>query len=181
MVRTRDHGLGIYMNSQLDTLGLTASCYGEQPQLSQWGTAIVKDPERMADLTSLDIKVIEYLLKKGYKKTEQTLRQESSHVDKDGRPIQDRVEDVGEGKYRRGFAVLHSWIEGNLDIYKVNESCQHYLILAYFLNSTNSGVCCGQYSSTRISTLFSTKLHQLRLKHSFTTSIHSFSKFTATS
>jgi hypothetical protein len=66
-----------------------------------------------------DPQVIEYLLKKGYNKTERQLRQESAHLDKDGRPIQDRVEDLGEGKYRRAFAMLSNWIEGNLDIYKV--------------------------------------------------------------
>lgn len=63
--------------------------------------------------------VIEYLVKKGYNRTEQMLRSESSRLDKDGRPIQDRVEDLGHLKYRRAFQMLLSWIESNLDIYKV--------------------------------------------------------------
>ncbi|RKF60397.1 Transcription initiation factor TFIID subunit 5 [Golovinomyces cichoracearum] len=46
------------------------------------------------------------------------LRSESSRLDKDGRPIQDRVEDLGHLKYRRAFQMLLSWIESNLDIYK---------------------------------------------------------------
>jgi len=63
--------------------------------------------------------VIEYLLKKGYNRTEQMLRQESANLDKDGKPIQERAEDLGTAKYTRGFRLLSNWIEQNLDIYKV--------------------------------------------------------------
>jgi hypothetical protein len=63
--------------------------------------------------------VIEYLIKKGYNKTERTLRQESANLDKDGRPISDRSEDLGDAKYRRAFRLLSNWIEQNLDVYKV--------------------------------------------------------------
>ncbi|KAK2630291.1 hypothetical protein QTJ16_001111 [Diplocarpon rosae] len=62
--------------------------------------------------------VIEYLVKKGYNRTEQTLRMESSNLDKDGRPIQDRAEDLGNGKYSKAFELLSNWIDQNLDIYK---------------------------------------------------------------
>jgi transcription initiation factor TFIID subunit 5 len=58
-------------------------------------------------------------MKKGYTRTEQTLRQESAHVDKEGRPISVR-EDYGNEKYRRAFELLTGWIDQNLDIYKVN-------------------------------------------------------------
>src|SRR6266536_2274219 len=51
--------------------------------------------------------------------TEQMLRQESANLDKDGRPIPDRAEDFGNGKYSRGFRLLINWIDQNLDIYKV--------------------------------------------------------------
>ncbi|KFY85426.1 hypothetical protein V500_08427 [Pseudogymnoascus sp. VKM F-4518 (FW-2643)] len=61
--------------------------------------------------------VIEYLMKKGYLRTEQVLRQESAQVDKDGRPIFGRDE-YGNEKYIRGFELLSSWIDSNLDIYK---------------------------------------------------------------
>jgi len=64
--------------------------------------------------------VIEYLVKKGYNKTEQMLRQESTHLDKEGKPVQERAEDLGTGKYKKGFRLLSSWIDQNLDIYKVN-------------------------------------------------------------
>ncbi len=65
------------------------------------------------------LQVIEYLVKKGYNRTEQMLRMESSNLDKDGRPIQERVEDLGNVKYSRGFKLLSDWIDQNLDIYKV--------------------------------------------------------------
>lgn len=64
--------------------------------------------------------VIEYLMKKGYLRTEQVLRQESAQVDKDGRPVFDRDE-YGNEKYIRGFELLSSWIDSNLDIYKVSQ------------------------------------------------------------
>lgn len=58
-------------------------------------------------------------MKKGYTRTEQTLRMESAHVDKDGRPIFDRVEDYGTERYKKAFELLSGWIDTNLDIYKV--------------------------------------------------------------
>ncbi|KAG4029096.1 hypothetical protein MFRU_017g00330 [Monilinia fructicola] len=62
--------------------------------------------------------VIEYLVKKGYNRTEQMLRSESANLDRDGKPIQDRAEDLGTAKYSKGFRLLSNWIESNLDIYK---------------------------------------------------------------
>lgn len=64
--------------------------------------------------------VIEYLMKKGYVRTEQVLRQESAQVDKDGRPIFDRAE-YGNEKYIKAFELLSGWIDSNLDIYKVRK------------------------------------------------------------
>ena len=48
--------------------------------------------------------VIEYLSKKGYTKTEATLRAESANQDADGRPS--RREDIGGAKYRQGFGEI---------------------------------------------------------------------------
>ena len=64
--------------------------------------------------------VLEYLVKKGYAKTEQMLRQESTHLDRDGKPLQDRAEDLGTAKYPKAFRLLAAFIDGNLDIYKVS-------------------------------------------------------------
>ena len=69
-----------------------------------------------------DGQVIEYLLKKGYNRTEQMLRLESSNLDREGKPIQERVEDLGTAKYSRGFRILKAWVDNNLEIYKVNSS-----------------------------------------------------------
>jgi transcription initiation factor TFIID subunit 5 len=74
-------------------------------------------PIREADITK---KVIEYLVKKGYNRTEQTLRQESAHLDKDGRPIHNRIEELGNVKYSRGYNLLSNWIDQNLDVYKAS-------------------------------------------------------------
>lgn len=71
------------------------------------------------DPADLIAQVIEYLVKKGYNRTEQMLRQESSNVDKDGRPIHELTED-GPEKYAKGFSLLFAWIEASLDIYKVS-------------------------------------------------------------
>lgn len=47
--------------------------------------------------------MIEYLSKKGYTKTEATLRAESANQDADGKPIFPRNEDFGGSKYRLGY------------------------------------------------------------------------------
>lgn len=52
-------------------------------------------------------KVIEYLSKKGYNRTEAMLRVESASQDAEGRPIYSRVEESGGLKYRR--ALGKSW------------------------------------------------------------------------
>jgi transcription initiation factor TFIID subunit 5 len=99
-------------------------------------------------------KVLEYLVKKGYNRTEQMLRQESAHLDKDGRPIHNRVEELGNIKYARGFEMLSNWIDQNLDIYKV--SCIHLPVVmlpscfADIFESLSLGDCSGQCSFTHI-------------------------------
>ncbi len=50
-------------------------------------------------------KVLEYLSKKGYNRTEATLRMESAHQDGDGRPIVSRVEESGGAKYGKAFGM----------------------------------------------------------------------------
>jgi hypothetical protein len=71
-------------------------------------------------MLTISPKVLEYLLKKGYTRTEMVLRQESANVDIQGRPIFDRAEDFGNEKYNKAFALLSGWIDQNLDIYKVS-------------------------------------------------------------
>lgn len=73
----------------------------------------------VADPFADNSKVIEYLVKKGYNRTEQMLRLESSRLDREGRPIQERVEDTGTEKYATAYKLLDNWIKQNLSIYKV--------------------------------------------------------------
>ncbi|KAI9734204.1 MAG: Transcription initiation factor TFIID subunit 5 [Cirrosporium novae-zelandiae] len=61
--------------------------------------------------------VLEYLNKKGYTRTEATLRKESANIDAEGRPIPD-PEDNNGTKYTRAFDMTRRWIEDNIDIYK---------------------------------------------------------------
>ena len=56
-----------------------------------------------ATVADLNLKVIEYLSKKGYSKTESMLRQESANQDVDGRPITTKAEQTGSTKYGRAF------------------------------------------------------------------------------
>jgi transcription initiation factor TFIID subunit 5 len=70
--------------------------------------------------TDIVAQVIEYLVKKGYNRTEQMLRLESSKLDREGRPIQERVEDTGTEKYATAYKLLDNWIKQNLGFYKVS-------------------------------------------------------------
>ena len=47
-------------------------------------------------------KVIEYLSKKGYTKTEATLRAESAAQEADGRPLSTNADELGGVRYRQG-------------------------------------------------------------------------------
>lgn len=58
----------------------------------------------MAD-DGLSSQVLEYLSKKGYNRTEATLRMESANQDVDGRPIHTRVEESGGVKYGKAFGA----------------------------------------------------------------------------
>lgn len=62
--------------------------------------------------------VLEYLSKKGYSKTEATLRRESLHADVNGQVHPSRAEEAGGRMYTKAFGLLHNWVENVLDIYK---------------------------------------------------------------
>lgn len=49
--------------------------------------------------------VLEYLNKKGYSKTEATLRRESAHHDDNGRPLVKRAEDSGGKQYEKAYGI----------------------------------------------------------------------------
>ena len=60
----------------------------------------------------------DYLLKRGFNRTEEVFRQESKHLGSDGKPVQ-QLAILGPKKYARAFRLLKDWVENNLEIYKV--------------------------------------------------------------
>ncbi|KAE9967597.1 hypothetical protein BLS_006274 [Venturia inaequalis] len=62
--------------------------------------------------------VLEYLNKKGYSKTEATLRRESAHHDDNGRPLVKRAEDAGGKQYEKAYALLLTYVEDSLEVYR---------------------------------------------------------------
>ena len=118
-------------------------------------------------------KVIEYLSKKGYSRTEAMLRMESANQEASGTPA--RVEESGGAKYARAFGtypavavssgslvavsvvlicligLLKRWIEENLDVYKVSRRLISHAASDH-IHRPSFGDCCGPPSSTRSST-----------------------------
>ncbi|KKF93056.1 Transcription initiation factor TFIID subunit 5 [Ceratocystis platani] len=74
--------------------------------------------------------VTDYLLKRGYTRTELVFRDESKHIGPDGRPIHDDSAIMGPRKYHKAFALLRDWVETNLEIYKFELS---KLLWPYFV------------------------------------------------
>lgn len=70
-------------------------------------------------LTWSHIKVTDYLVKRGYTKTEAVFRREAKYIDQNGRPLKSN-EEMGSKKYIRAFRHLHHWVETGLDLYKVS-------------------------------------------------------------
>lgn len=62
--------------------------------------------------------VTDYLLKRGFNRTEEIFRQESKHLGPDGKPLQ-QLNNLGPKKYAKAFNLLKEWVENNLEIYKV--------------------------------------------------------------
>lgn len=71
------------------------------------------------------LQVTDYLLKRGFNRTEEIFRQESKHLGPDGKPLQ-QLANTGPKKYTKAFKLLKDWVENNLDIYKVRfVACLH--------------------------------------------------------
>ncbi|KIW00851.1 hypothetical protein, variant [Verruconis gallopava] len=60
--------------------------------------------------------VLEYLNKKGYSKTEATLRREVA--DRDGTPISRKVQDKGWEKYSESYTLLENYVDDTLEVYR---------------------------------------------------------------
>lgn len=57
---------------------------------------------------ALSPKVIDYLSKKGYSRTEAMLRVESSSIDRNGRPIHQTSEEANPERYFKGFGKAYN-------------------------------------------------------------------------
>lgn len=77
----------------------------------------------------------DYLLKRGFNRTEEVFRQESKHLGTDGKPVQ-QLAILGPKKYARAFRLLKDWVENNLEIYKV---CDPFVLPAVLM--LNKVVC----------------------------------------
>lgn len=65
-------------------------------------------------------KVTDYLLKRGYNRTEEIFRKENMNLGPDGRPQHKSTEEMGFKKYSKAFRLLKRFVDGNLDYYKVS-------------------------------------------------------------
>ena len=72
----------------------------------------------MARSINTRMQVTDYLLKRGFNRTEEVFRQESKHLGPDGKPIQ-QLSNIGPKKYLKAFRLLKDWVDNNLEIYKV--------------------------------------------------------------
>ncbi|XP_044721179.1 TFIID subunit NTD2 domain-containing protein [Hirsutella rhossiliensis] len=74
--------------------------------------------------------VTDYLLKRGFNRTEEVFRQESKYLGSDGKPIQ-QLANMGPKKYQKAFKLVKDWVENNLDLYKFELSKLLWPIFVY--------------------------------------------------
>ncbi|GAB0134786.1 hypothetical protein EsDP_00003143 [Epichloe bromicola] len=83
--------------------------------------------------------VTDYLLKRGFNRTEEIFRQESKHLGADGKPIQ-QLASIGPKKYQKAFRLLKEWVENNLELYKFELSKLLWPVFVYsFLELASQG------------------------------------------
>ncbi|PHH90371.1 hypothetical protein CDD83_3857 [Cordyceps sp. RAO-2017] len=83
--------------------------------------------------------VTDYLLKRGFNRTEEVFREESKHLGPDGKPIQ-QLANMGPKKYQKAFKLVKDWVDNNLDLYKFELSKVLWPIFVYsFLALVKNG------------------------------------------
>ncbi|KAF3921906.1 Beta-TrCP [Dactylellina cionopaga] len=104
--------------------------------------------------------VIEYLSKKGYVKTEATLRAEMASVDSEGRPIRPKEDKYAQ--YDKAYSRLRSWIENSLDLYKPELRRIAFPVFVHmFLSLMRSGL------ATEARKFFDAYQQEFQSKHSY--------------
>ncbi|CAN8095770.1 unnamed protein product [Discula destructiva] len=62
--------------------------------------------------------VTDYLIKRGFHRTEEVFRKESSNLGVDGRPQHKTVQDMGPTRYAKAFSLLKKFVDDSLDFFK---------------------------------------------------------------
>lgn len=89
-------------------------------------------------------------MKRGYTRTELVFRDESKHINDEGRPVLDEADIYGPKKYVRAFQLLRDWIENSLQLYKVSCHCSPVALLSNKRNNSSSfPKFSGPFSSIR--------------------------------
>ncbi|RCI12451.1 hypothetical protein L249_1148 [Ophiocordyceps polyrhachis-furcata BCC 54312] len=121
-----------------------ATGYGGQAATSPTGAAPAPNATSVSGggaLTNQNLNqiVTDYLLKRGFNRTEEVFRQESKHLGVDGKPIQ-QLANMGPKKYHKAFKLLKDWVDNNLDLYKFELSKLLWPIFVYsFLDLVGYG------------------------------------------
>ncbi|KAI0378475.1 WD40 repeat-like protein [Hypomontagnella monticulosa] len=115
-------------NTAPPSAGASGNSFTPQPQPSATPTAVASTSAGSSTTTAtsnqnLNQIVTDYLLKKGYKRTEEIFRQEVKDLDETGKP-RDHNESVNlnkffpAGRYLKAFKHFASWIDNGVDLYK---------------------------------------------------------------
>ncbi|KAM4064357.1 TFIID subunit NTD2 domain-containing protein [Hirsutella rhossiliensis] len=112
-----------------------ASNYGGQPVTSPVGVAPAASAAAGSTTGAMSNQnlnqiVTDYLLKRGFNRTEEVFRQESKYLGSDGKPIQ-QLANMGPKKYQKAFKLVKDWVENNLDLYKFELSKLLWPIFVY--------------------------------------------------
>ncbi|KAI5294089.1 Transcription initiation factor TFIID subunit 5 [Ascosphaera acerosa] len=99
----------------------------------------VAPPHAPMSQQNLNQIVIDYLAKKGYNRTEAMLRMESATQELDGRVNVPPPTAANRPKFARAFETTRTWVDDNLDIYKLELKRVLWPLFVYsFLNMVSS-------------------------------------------
>ncbi|KAG5996194.1 hypothetical protein E4U52_007134 [Claviceps spartinae] len=118
-----------------------ATNYATQPATSPAGNGQPTSGSTGGAMSNQNLNqiVTDYLLKRGFNRTEEVFRQESKHLGADGKPVQ-QLANAGPKKYQKSFKLLKDWVENNLELYKFELSKLLWPIFVYsFLELASQG------------------------------------------
>ncbi len=80
----------------------------------------------------MHLQVTDYLIKKGFHRTEIIFREEVKVLDENGRP-KPNSDSKGPGRYFKAFIHFQKWIENGLDLHKVGPLLTSHLVFLFIL------------------------------------------------